>query len=315
CRSLTRSSSGRGSLDTSSSSRSTRAISRSTSSMRKEPRHSGKLPFPRWPEGFLLGADACAEQEAVEGREDERRNPGAVRERDASHLGDHGYVIGMPEESIGTPAPHEGPIWNHDHPHVPAPAEGGDGPPAQTLGAQGQGGADETQGSGEGSVQQQHLGGAAGQEERVDSRHPAELGRAALGPSVRSRDPGVAPREQELRHPLHPEQREKDQVRGHHSSSTSSEQKPGPIASKSPLSPGRASPEESKSESTKRTDAEERFPTCSSESQLRRMAERGSSRVSSTASSTRGPPVWHTQCATSLRESPCAARKESTSPR
>src|SRR5204863_335708 len=172
CRSTTRSSDGLGSRERPSSSRSTRAISPSTSSMRNEPRHARELALPRRPERLLLDAHPHAQQRQVDEREREGAEEGAVGKRDAEHLD-------------------------------------GDG----------------------------------------------EVGR-------------------------------------HHSSSTISEQKPGPMARRSPRSPGRASPEPSRSESTKRTEAEERFPTLCRESQLRCMAGRESSSASSTASSTLGPPVW-----------------------
>ena len=63
---------------------------------------------------------------------------------------------------------------------------------------------------------------------------------------------------------------------GHHRSRTSSAEKPGPIAARSPTSPGRASLASRKSPSTNSTEADERFPTSRSERQERSSAAGGS---------------------------------------
>src|SRR2546422_11485725 len=82
--------------------------------------------------------------------------------------------------------------------------------------------------------------------------------------------PGVAARQPELEEALGGERDEEGEPGAvHHRSSTSSEQKPGPIASSKPTSPARASPERTSSSRTKSTDAEERFPTPRRESQER----------------------------------------------
>src|SRR5438874_4120855 len=314
CRSTTRSSDGLGSRERPSSSRSTRAISPSTSSMRNEPRHARELALPRRPERLLLDAHPHAQQRQVDEREREGAEEGAVGKRDAEHLDGDGQVVRVAQEPVRASA-HGRFAGDDDHAHVPAPAQAVDRPPAQDLCADRRGGAGPAQGTGKRPVEQQHFRRAGRKEQRVHRGHPAEMRGAALDARARESNARIAARKHELRDALSTEQRQEDEVSRHHSSSTISEQKPGPMARRSPRSPGHASPEPSRSESTKRTEAEERFPTLCRESQLRCMAGRESSSASSTASSTLGPPVWQMKCAMSDRRRPCARRNPSTSAR
>src|SRR4051812_12182351 len=196
----------------------------------------------------------------------------------------------MPQEPVRTAA-HGWLGGDDDHPHVPPPPEAPDRPPAQRLRSERRAGERKTRGPRKRAAEEEDFGSAAGKEERVHHRHPAEVRGPALAASAGERDPGVAAGEKQLREALGGEAGEKGQVPAYHSSSTSSEQNPGPIASRRPRSPGRASPEASRSERTKSTEAEERFPADCSESQLRCISARGSSSASSNASSTFGPPV------------------------
>src|ERR1035437_6116016 len=83
--------------------------------------------------------------------------------------------------------------------------------------------------------------------------------------------------------------------RYHHCKRTSSPQKPGPIESSTPYYPGRATPDLRKSAATNRTEAEEIFPTASSDRHDRASAHFGISSASWIASNTFGPPVWAIQ--------------------
>src|SRR6266550_1117958 len=314
CRSTTRSSEGFGSRERPSSSRSTRAISPSTSSMRNEPRHAGELALPRRSERLLFDAHPHAQQRQVDERERDGAEEGAVGKRDAEHLDGDGQIVRVAQEAVGASA--HGRFARHDdHAHVPAPSQAADRPPAQDLRADCGGGTDPAEDTWKRPVEKQHFRRTGRKEQRVHCGHPAEMRSAALDARARESDARIAVRKRELRDALYAEQRQEDEVSRHHSSNTISEQKPGPMARRSPRSPGRATPEASRSESTKRTEAEERFPTLCRESQLFCIAAREISSASSIASSTLGPPVWQMKCAMSDRRRPCARRKPSTSER
>src|SRR2546421_187131 len=81
CRSAIRSSSGRGGRESPSSSRSTRPISPSTSSMGDEPGDGRKLALPSRAERRLLDRDADAQDHQIQQGEDQRTEERAVRER------------------------------------------------------------------------------------------------------------------------------------------------------------------------------------------------------------------------------------------
>src|SRR5207248_2984749 len=177
---------------------------------------------------------------------------------------------------------------------------------------------DPSQRAGEGPAQEDDLEYAGTEEGCVEDRHGRKVPAAVLDATACERLARVAPGEAKLGEPLATDQRDEAHVGaggGHHRRSTSSEQKPGPMATSNPRSPSFASPESSKSRSTNRTEAEERFPTERRDSQVRASASAGRSRACSNASSTRGPPVWQMKWRICCRETPCAARKPSTSSR
>src|SRR5262249_17204074 len=155
---------------------------------------------------------------------------------------------------------------------------------------------------------QQRLADAGGEKQGVKRRHHPVMPLANLDGTASERAPGVASREGQLGQPLQRQEAQEAEI-DHHLSSTSSEQKPGPMAKSSPRSPARASPESSSSRSTNSTDADDRLPVFSSESHDRCSAVCGSESASANACSTLGPPVWATKCWMRERSSPCAARK------
>src|SRR5207248_9746076 len=283
CRSLTRSSPGFTSRESPSSSRRTRAISVATSD------GSGTAQT----QGGLLGPDPQSEERRVQGREDDGGQAGAVHGGQGDDLHGDREIVGLAEEAVG-PALDRHPPGHHDDAHVPSIAERRDGPVAQSLREQEGSEGDPPQSAREGTVQDDDLEGAGTEEGGVEECHCRKMSPPVLDPTPRQRLPGVASRETKLRDPLASDERDQKQIgagRRHHRRSTSSEQKPGPMATSNPRSPPFASPESSRSRSTNRTEAEERFPTERSDSQVRASASAGSSSASSNASSTRGPPV------------------------
>ncbi len=95
-------------------------------------------------------------------------------------------------------------------------------------------------------------------------------------------------------------------------SSTSSEQKAGPIAIISPIEPAGGG-SAMLARSTSSTDTEDRLPLLRNEFRVWSRALPGRSNTFSTASITRGPPGWHTQVDTSSGVSPWSARNPRTS--
>src|SRR5207253_1120462 len=80
----------------------------------------------------------------------------------------------------------------------------------------------------------------------VERHHPGEVGLPVLASAARQRPRGIAAREGHLEQPLGADEREKAEIEragAHHRSSTSSEQKPGPMAMSKPRSPRLASRE------------------------------------------------------------------------
>src|SRR5258708_6520734 len=97
-------------------------------------------------------------------------------------------------------------------------------------------------------------------------------------------------------------------------SSTTSEQKPGPIAAITPRVPVGGRRCAITSSSTHSTEADDRFPILRRQSHDTCNSPSCSPNASCVASSTFGPPVCSTQLPTSARVNPCFARPASTSP-
>src|SRR5262249_11193477 len=190
-----------------------------------------------------------------------------------------------------------------DDARVPPFAQGANGPIAQRL---------RGQRSGQEREEQRRLElpcfhGACDEEQGMEHDHHPVVDMPDLDPAARERAGGIAASERKLEQPLADE---RDQIgAGHHSSSTSSAQKPGPIASSSPSSPFFACPLSSNSESTKRTEAEDRLPTSRKLRHERSRAPSGNSSAASNALSTFGPPVWAIQWRIRERVDPCRSRK------
>ena len=149
-----------------------------------------------------------------------------------------------------------------------------------------------------------HLGTAdPGLDQRADEQpgvqhdHERVVAQAGLDAAALPAPGGVAGRDDQLGQPLEADQRDQDgegdQARPRSASrarsSTSSEQKPGPIAISTPWVPGAGGRSRRVSSSTCSTDAEDRLPTRASDSQVSRTASRGTSSAASSASITFGP--------------------------
>src|SRR5690606_33072460 len=127
------------------------------------------------------------------------------------------------------------------------------------------------------------------------------------------RGTGVARGNHELDDALDPRGEGQRKIRDHsHSSSTNSALTPGPSAKSRPCDAGGGCVA-STSASTCSTEADERFPTRSSERQLGSNMEVGSSSELANASSTRGPPGCATHWSMSATVSELSARNPVTS--
>jgi len=139
------------------------------------------------------------------------------------------------------------------------------------------------------ALHQDHLERAAREERAVQDPHPAKVRLSDLDRAARERALAIAARQAQLEDALGGEQGQQDQIGRHHSSRTSSEQNPGPIASSRPrvLGAGRSA---SASASTNSTEALDRLPTFARCCQERASASGRSESADSIASSTFGPP-------------------------
>ena len=168
-----------------------------------------------------------------------------------------------------------------------------------------------------GTGNEQHLARARDEEERCgrppsrgSGRCPTSTAPAARACRALRRERRSSPTRSKAKSA---EEAQVERLRGHHCSSTSSEQKPGPMAMSRPRSPGSrlAGGEERLEHEEDRRRREvarlaQRFPGALQRAwrQLERL---------SNACSTFGPPVWAIQWRMSLASRPCSARKASTS--
>src|ERR1035437_9586559 len=187
----------------------------------------------------------------------------------------------MPQEAIGA-ARHWRRARNDDDPRVPAPPERRDGPPAERLGAEGHGQRNQPWSPRKRPLQDEHLGRARDRKEGVDHDHNDVGAAPRLDTARRQNLAGIPARDEKLRAPLADEKAQKPSIEqdrrgGYHCRRTSSEQKPGPIAIRSPRSPFTGSSDARSSPRTKSTDADERFPVSFSDLHERARAPSGSS--------------------------------------
>src|SRR5580658_3726396 len=205
----------------------------------------------------------------------------------------------------------------HDDARVPARAQSNDGPVAKRLRAESAAERYPSERPRKRTLEHDRLGRGRDQEERVERPHQRVMAPPVLDRAHRERAACIARCDHKMEHPLQRERRKNREIcaeRNHHRSKASSAQNPGPIASISPYSPGRAARASSKSRNTNSTEAEDRLPVAASSRHERSSAPGGSSSAVAIASSTRLPPVCAIQWLIAERASPCSASIASTSP-
>ena len=153
----------------------------------------------------------------------------------------------MAQEAIGAPGD-RGVAGDGDDSHVPARPKCRDGPVPQPLREQGGAQRERAEDARPSPMEDEDLQGTRGQEGGVHRCHPREVGPSRLLATSGERALRVAGRERQLSDSLQSQEAEEREISvdgAHHSSSTSSVQKPGPMAMSSPRSPGRTSAEAS----------------------------------------------------------------------
>src|ERR1700739_526893 len=166
-------------------------------------------------------------------------------------------------------------------------------------------------------MQRNWLDQTSHQQTGVECEHRRLVPGAELDSAVQPAPGAVALGDNHLGQSLHGDRADQQHVPDHRRSQcqrsmTSSEQKPGPIASITPGLPlGGCLAIVSRN--TCSTDDDERLPTSPSERHVNSSASSGNPSDSTIPSMTFGPPGWLTQAPTSEMSKPCAARKFVTS--
>ena len=153
-------------------------------------------------------------------------------------------------------------VARHDeHADVPAWAERQDRPIAQRLREDDEHQHRRRQRRQKWPLQQDHPGTTRDEERRVQQLHHLKVPLPDLDRAPSARQRRVAAADRELDQPLDAEEREENEVPAHHRRRTSSAQRPGPSASRSPHAPGGGRCASIVSRNTINTDALERLPT------------------------------------------------------
>src|ERR1035437_4906684 len=171
-----------------------------------------RVPFEHfgvWPaEGTLLGGNGDGQERCVQGEEDQRGEPRAMRQGNGEHLEGQSEVVRMPQEAIGA-ARHWRRARNDDDPRVPTSPERRDGPPAERLGAEGHGQRNQPWSPRKRPLQDEHLGRARDRKEGVDHDHDDVDAAPRLDTARRQNLAGIPARDEKLRAPLVDEKAQK----------------------------------------------------------------------------------------------------------
>src|SRR3954447_2861775 len=149
---------------------------------------------------LLLGADADAEDQAVEDAEDDRRQPRRMHQRQGEDLRDHRQIVGMPQEPVRPARNGRGARQDHD-PRGPPAVEGGDDPVPQPGRQDHEQEHRNPQRRQERPVEEPDLQGAADQEGGVEEHHPPVMPRRHLDPAPGQQRAPVPPRDPQLDQP------------------------------------------------------------------------------------------------------------------
>ena len=244
--------------------------------------------------------------------EDDGESPHAPGERQAGHLQDHRQVVGVAQVPVGAAGDRRRPR-HHDDPRAPAIAQRRRPPtsgaparrarPRPPASAQGDGGSR----SGDGSERQRR------EEDGVEGHHHLVEPLAGLPPPAREQAARVPRRRWRARRPARRRRARgaPGRPRASHARTPfttgavpSRRRSRAPWRRAAPDRRGAARPTSTRSPRTKSTEAEERFPTSSSDRQERSSAPSGRPSADWKASSTLGPPVWAIQWRTSARAEP-----------
>src|SRR5690606_30111117 len=268
----------------------------------RPPQQTGVVAAGR--ERPLLGADAHPKDNGVGERIADGGEERSVQERNGGDLEHHPGVVWVAHVTVDAGA-HRLLAGQRDHPHGPAFAERPDRRIPQRLAGNSDGQGHEGDARMEGSVEDEDLDRHRDEPAAVQRCHGSNVARRVLDRAPGEQAALVAPAEPELVHALSDEQRERDGedvLAGHAArswlegssqrSSTSSAQKPGPMASNMPQVPARGRGSSRLRSSTISTDALDRLPTLARLSRVTSRARGPSASASMTPSITAGPPGW-----------------------
>src|ERR1700733_2289011 len=250
------------------------------------PRRSGRRVV-RVAQCGVLDPDPHPQQQPVRQRENNGCQPCRVHQWQRNPFGDDCHIVRVVQKPVRTSS-YQGRVGHHDDQGVPPSAQRRYTPPAQHLTGCRHGEHRPSQPTDKGPVQAPHFDDAAQQQRRVEGDHHRIVTVTKFLAALAKSPSRIAFGYEQLYQPFDADGQNQQVIHVYQLSSTSSAEKPGPMAIISPREPGGGG-SVMVSERISSTETDDRFPLLRRDFRVRSNASFGTSSTFSTASITFGP--------------------------